>query len=76
MQRYLASPRSARSRDDGKRLYDMMVSYDTIDFARSCARQLAGAALVEALGAFREVPDSEAKQFILAMVLYTVDRDR
>ena len=54
----------------------MMVSYDTIDFARSCARQLAGAALVEALGAFREVPDSEAKQFILAMVLYTVDRDR
>jgi geranylgeranyl diphosphate synthase type II len=76
LERYLASSRTARTRSEGKRLYDMMVSYDTIDFARRCARQLAGAALVEALAAFREVPESEAKQFILETVLYTVNRDR
>ena len=37
---------------------------------------LAGAALLEALAAFRGIPDSEEKRFILEMILYVVDRDR
>jgi geranylgeranyl diphosphate synthase type II len=73
---YLATSRGVRTRRQVKWLHDMMVAYDTIDFARRCARQLAGAALVEALSAFRDVPDSPAKRFILETVLYTVNRDR
>jgi hypothetical protein len=53
-----------------------MVRYDSIDFARRAARQLAGAAIIEALTAFRGVPDSDYKRFILEMVLYVVRRDR
>jgi len=34
------------------------------------------AALFEALAAFRGIPDSEEKRFILEMILYVVDRDR
>ena len=53
-----------------------MLGYESIDFARRAARQLAGAALLEALTAFRGLPDSEEKQFILDMILYVVNRDR
>ena len=35
----------------------------------------AGAALVETLTAFRGVPDSEEKRFILEVILYVVNRD-
>jgi geranylgeranyl diphosphate synthase type II len=76
LERYLATAPAVRTRTEARRLFDMMVSYDTIDFARRAARQLAGAALVEALAAFRDVPDSKAKRFILETVLYTVNRDR
>ena len=53
-----------------------MVAYGSIDWSRRAARQLAGAALLEAVNAFRAVPDSPQKNFILQMVLYVVDRDR
>lgn len=57
-------------------MYDLMVRYKSLEFARHAARQLAGAAFIEALTAFRGVPDSEYKRFILEMVLYVVNRDR
>jgi len=53
-----------------------MKRYGSIEYARRSARQLAGAALMEALTAFREVPDSDSKRFILEMILYVVRRDR
>jgi hypothetical protein len=53
-----------------------MVRHKSIEYARRAARQLAGAALLEALAAFRGMPDSEEKRFILEMILYVVDRDR
>jgi hypothetical protein len=37
---------------------------------------LAGAALFEGLAAFRGIPDSDDKRFILEMILYVVNRDR
>ena len=53
-----------------------MVRYGSIEYARRSARQLAGAALLEAATAFRGVPDSPQKQFIFEMVMYVVNRDR
>jgi len=54
----------------------LMDRYDAIEFARRAARQLAGAALIEALVTFRAVPDSGAKQFIFDLVSYVVNRTR
>jgi len=76
LRRFLAQPRRSRSRSEVKWVYDLLLRYKSIDYARRQARQLAGAALFEALGAFRGVPDSEEKRFILEMILYVVDRDR
>jgi geranylgeranyl diphosphate synthase, type II len=76
LKRFLAQPRAARAKTDVARLYGLMRHYGSIEFARRAARQLAGAALLEALTAFRHAPDSDAKRFILEMILYVVGRDR
>lgn len=76
LERCLAKPWDKRTKAETQWVYGLMVRYGTIQFARQMARQLAGAALVEALTEFRQVPDSEAKRFILETVLYTVRRDR
>lgn len=76
MRQFLAQPRQSRSRSDVEWVHDLLIRYKSIDYARRQARQLAGAALFEALGALRSVPDSEEKRFILEMILYVVNRDR
>jgi geranylgeranyl diphosphate synthase type II len=76
LERCLAKPCDRRTDTEARWINGLMLRYGAIDFARRTARQLAGAALVEALTAFRHAPDSEAKRFILEMVLYTVRRDR
>jgi geranylgeranyl diphosphate synthase type II len=76
LQRYLALPRQQRAGTETAWLYDLMLQHRSIDYARRAARQLTGAALFEGLNAFRDVPDSEGKRFILEMVLYVVNRDR
>ncbi len=57
-------------------MYGLLLRNKSIEYARCAARQLAGAALLEALAAFRGLPDSEEKRFILEMILYVVERDR
>ena len=76
LQRFLAQPRQQRGVAETAWLCDLMLQHRSIDYARRAARQLAGAALFEGLNAFRDVPDSEGKRFILEMVLYVVNRDR
>jgi geranylgeranyl diphosphate synthase type II len=76
LKHFLAKSRSDREKTDVKWLYELMRHYGSIEFARRAARQLAGAALIEALAAFRSAPDSDSKRFILEMVLYVVRRDR
>ena len=76
LKRFLAGSRSDRRRADIAWLYGLMKRYNSIESARQSAYQLAGAALLEALTAFRNVPDSDSKRFILEMILYVVRRDR
>jgi geranylgeranyl diphosphate synthase type II len=76
IKQFLAKKRGARECAEIVWLHDLMKRHGSIDFARRAARQFAGAALLEALTAFRSVPDSAAKRFILEMVLYVVRRDR
>jgi len=76
IKQFLAKTRATRERGEIIWLYQLMKRQGSIEFARRAARQFAGAALLEALTAFRSVPDSAAKRFILEMVLYVVRRDR
>jgi len=72
---FLGKPRERRTAPAVERVYELLVRYGSIDAARRSARELAGAALIEALRSFRGVRDSAHKRFILDMVLYVVRRD-
>ena len=76
IQHFLAKARNERQPTEIEWLYQLMVRNDSINFARRAARQLAGAAFMEALTELGSVPDSDAKRFILEMILYVVRRDR
>ena len=76
LRKFLAKPRPSRTAKEVEWAYHQMLRLGSIDYARRVARQLAGAALYEALGAFRSLPDSDEKRFILEMILYVVNRDR
>jgi geranylgeranyl diphosphate synthase, type II len=76
LRRFLARPRQDRTAAEVEWVYRLIVHNKSIEYARRAARQLAGAALLEGLAAFRELPDSEEKRFILEMILYVVNRDR
>jgi geranylgeranyl diphosphate synthase type II len=71
-----SKPRNARENAEVAWVSGLMKRYGSIEFARLAARQLAGAALMEAVTAFRDMPDSDFKRFILETVLYVVRRDR
>lgn len=76
LKRFLAKPRDERQSSEVSQVYGLMRRYGSIRSARTAARQLSGAALLEGLTAFRDVADSPSKRFILEMVLYVSGRDR
>jgi geranylgeranyl diphosphate synthase type II len=76
LEEFLAKSRAERDEATIRWIHDLMVERGSIQFARSAARQLCGAALLEALTAFRGVSDSDYKRFILEMVLFVASRDR
>ena len=75
MQRFLNTPRRQRSPDDVEWVFKTMQKYRSIDFARSCARQLAGGALREFGIAYGDQVDSEHKHFVEELVTYMVERE-
>jgi geranylgeranyl diphosphate synthase type II len=72
---FLATPRSHRTADDVDWVYTQFEKYGSIKYARSAARQLAGAALREFHVAFKDAEESAAKSFVREIILYMVDRD-
>jgi geranylgeranyl diphosphate synthase, type II len=76
LKRFLAKPREKRSSREIAAVHAKMIEYGSIEFARSAARQLAGAALFEGAAAFRGVPNSPQQEFIFQMVHYVINRDR
>ena len=73
---FLSKSRGERAEADVQSVYELMVRYQSVEFARRAARQLAGAALIEALALSRDWPESPHKRFILGTPLYVVTRDR
>jgi len=72
---FLATPREQRKESDIRWVYGLMARYDSIEFARDSARQLAGAAMQEFPVAYAELPDSPDKQFIHDIIAYMIERD-
>lgn len=75
VRRFLSQPRQERTSRQVRAVYRLLDRYGSIDFARSAARQLAGAALREFFVAYRDAPESDDKRFIEGIVLYMVERD-
>ncbi len=73
---FLAKRREERTTAEIAAIYALMVKHGSLDFARRAARQLAGAALLEAITVFRGVADSPQKKFIFEMIFYVINRDR
>lgn len=74
IRRVLATPRSRRTPPQIRSIYRLLDKYGSIDYARTAAHQLAGAALREFLVAYGAAPDSGDKGFVEAIVLYMVNR--
>jgi len=72
---YLGQPRAGRSMRDAQWILDVMRSRGSLDYARTMAKQLAGAALFEFTQAFRDAPESNEKAFLSQVISYMVSRD-
>lgn len=72
---FLSRPRLERSEDDIQWLLGLMNKYGSIDYARSCARELAGAALYQYRSTYGDLPGSDDKRFIEEIVLYMIERE-
>lgn len=72
---FLATPRPQRSLEDVAWVYELMGRYKSLQYARSCARHLAHAALEEFEIAYGDLPDTPDKAFIHNIVLYMIERD-
>lgn len=72
--KFLKKPRQFRSMHKAQQVLEMMEKCGSLDFARRAARQLAGAALAEAIEALHDIPDSGDKGFLLELPLFIVER--
>jgi geranylgeranyl diphosphate synthase, type II len=72
---YLARPRAERADGETRWILDLMRSRGSLSYARTVARQLAGAALFEFTQAFQGVPESDEKSFLQQVISYMVSRD-
>ena len=71
---FLATPRGERRLEDVGWVRRGMDARGSIAYARQIAHALAGAALHEFEGVYRDVPDSRDKRFIAAMVTWVLAR--
>jgi len=75
IRRFLALPRGDRTAHEVRRILALMEELGSVDYARSMARQLAGAALREFFLAYAVAEESEHKAFVRDIVFYMVDRE-
>jgi geranylgeranyl diphosphate synthase type II len=69
-------PRNEKTADDIRYLYSLIHTYDSIDYARNFARQLARKAEQILFQAYAWMPSSVHRDFLLGMAGYVIDRDK
>jgi geranylgeranyl diphosphate synthase type II len=72
---FLGTERSAKTEEDVQWLNSLMLTYGSLDYARTAAVALADAAAQELPRAYAEAPPSDDLKFIEALVRYVVERD-
>jgi geranylgeranyl diphosphate synthase type II len=72
---FLSTPRAQRTNADVRHVYGLMERHGSIEFSRSRARFLAGAALAEYDKVFGDLPGSADKSFIRDIVHYMIERN-
>lgn len=72
---FLGKPREKRIPEDIFWVYSLMDKYDSIDYARSVAVELAREALKQFDVAYGSASDSEDKEFIKQIVVYMIERE-
>ena len=75
LRRFLEGSRSQRSASEARWVLHLMRSLGSLDYARTVAKQFAGATLYEFAQAFGGVPDSDEKAFVHQIIRYMVTRD-
>jgi geranylgeranyl diphosphate synthase type II len=75
MRLFLSTPRKQRLHKDVSWVYQLISKYDSIEFSRKVARQLAVGALQEFPVAYSGLPRSHDKVFIKNIVLYMIERE-
>ena len=75
MRLFLSTPRKQRLHKDVRWVYQLISKYDSIEFSRKSARQLARGALREFSVAYDGLPESDDKLFIEDIVLYMIERE-
>jgi len=73
--RFLTTPRERRRPREVNWILDLMGKYRSLDYARSRARNLAGAALGEFALAYRDALEGESKDFIRGVVRFMIERE-
>ena len=75
MRLFLSTPRKQRLHKDVSWVYQLISKYDSIEFSREIARQLAAGALREFSVAYSGLPKSHDKAFVKNIVLYMIERE-
>lgn len=75
MRRFLSKPRKDRSPEEVEWVYSVFKRCGSLEYSRSVARYLAGAALAEFHKSFAGAPDSPEKHFLEQIIIYMVERD-
>lgn len=75
MRQFLSRPRKERDPKDVEWVYRVFEQCGSLEYSRSFARYLAGAALEEFRQSFRGAPASPEKDFLEQIILYMVERD-
>ena len=72
---FLSAPRASRSASDVRWVYRMMTKYDSFEYARECARELAAGALKEFELAYSDAAPGDDRRLVEEIVLYMVERE-
>jgi geranylgeranyl diphosphate synthase type II len=75
LEEFLATSRTGRDEGNVRWVFDRMEETGSLQFGRSCAAYLAGAALGEFDRAFGHLTSNEHTEFIRGIVLYMIERD-
>jgi geranylgeranyl diphosphate synthase type II len=74
LSRLLGLPRQDRSAEEIEWVRGLMETYGSVDYARSVAHALAGAALHECSCIYNDLPDSTDKDFIAGLTTWVFER--